>query len=783
MHGPAVWAIRGKHGQGSSPILSCSAAATLASRSMVAGLMARRRFAPGINRTPMLAGLLVAALIALLQVLHLPAIDRLGLLLFDGFQRAAPRAYEDVPVRVVDIDDESIKRLGQWPWPRNTVARLTDLLGKAGASVVAYDIVFSEPDRTSPAHIADQLAREGVDAALVGALRKLPDNDTRLAKSFQATPVVLGYFLVNAPGGAEAPSRAGFAVGGSLPSAVPDFRAAIAPLPVLSEAAAGAGSLSLASDSDGILRSVPLLARQGQKLLPSLSLEALRVAQGAGSIQVRTSDASGETAGAGGQVVAVKVGAFEVPTMASGGLWLHHTLPAPARVIPAWKILDGSMTSEQLEQAVSGRIVFVGAGSIGLRDLVATPLRDRELGVIAHAQATEQIVLGHFLLRPDWAAGLEMAVVLVLGFGLALLLPRLGAAYGATLVVAGIFLVGAGSWLAFVQRGYLLDPVYPMLALALVYSTQTALVFYREERQRAYIHSAFDRYLSPELVKRIAADPNRLELGGEEREMTVLFADIRSFSRISEQLAPKQVIAFLIALLTPLCDVLLGRKATIDKFIGDAILAFWNAPLDDPDQHRNAARAALAMLGKLEALNGGEGRDAAIVWPGQVQIGIGLNCGLCCVGNMGSAQRLSYSLIGDTVNLTSRIEGLTKFYGVPIAIGSALRDKLPDFAVLELDRVRVVGRDSPETIFALLGDEKLAETAGYKRLRETHDALLSDYRSRDWEAARLAVSALDGCAEPFGLGQLVALYGERITALSANPPEAGWDGVYEARTK
>lgn len=749
----------------------------------VSWLMAKRRFAPGTPRTPMLAGLLVAALMTLLQALHLPEIDRLGMLLFDAYQRAAPRDYEDAPIRIIDIDDESIARLGQWPWPRSKIAELTDRLGQAGASVVAFDIVFSEPDRTSPARIADQLAREGSDPAMIAALRRLPDHDAELAQSFQGTPVVLGQFLVNDRKGAVAQTKAGFAIGGSPPGAVPGFRAAIVPLPVLSDAAKGTGSVSLASDSDGILRSVPLLARQGETLLPSLSLEALRVAQGAGAIQVRTSDASGETQGAAGQVVAVKVGEFEVPTTASGGLWLHLTSPAPSRVIPAWRILDGSIPPQQLEREIAGRIVFVGAGAIGLRDLVSTPLRERELGVVAHAQAAEQIVLGHYLLRPDWAPGLEMALVLALGFGLALLLPRLGATYGVVIVLFGIGLVGTGSWLALDQRGYLLDPVYPMLALAMVYSTQTALVFYREERQRAYIHSAFDRYLSPELVKRIAADPDRLELGGEEREMTVLFADVRSFSRISEQLTPNQVIDFLITLLTPLCDVLLARKATIDKFIGDAILAFWNAPLDDPDQHRNAARATLEMLRKLAALNAGEGRDPAAAWPGRVQIGIGLNCGLCCVGNMGSAQRLSYSLIGDTVNLASRIEGLTKFYGVPIAIGSALRDKLPDFAVLELDRVRVVGRDRPETIFALLGDETLAGTAEFNRLRETQDAMLAAYRLRDWETARQALALLGDSAEAFGLGHLQALYAERIAALSAAPPAADWDGVYEARSK
>ncbi len=735
------------------------------------------------NRMPVLAGVLVAMVIAVLQLIGPPGLERLGLLLFDSYQRTAPRAYEDAPVRVVDIDDESIRRFGQWPWPRTEIARLTERLGQAGASVVAFDVVFSEPDRTSPAQLAAQLERGGATSAVIDTLRRLPDNDAQLARSFAATPTVLGYFLINDRAGPPVSPKAGFAVAGSPPREVPRFRRGIESLPVLSAPAAGSGSVSLAADSDGILRAVPLLARQGDQLLPSLSLEALRVAQGAGSITVRTSDASGETQGAPGRVVAVKVGEFEVPTTASGALWLHWTASAKPRTLPAWQVLDGTLSPAQLEAAVGGRIVFVGAGAIGLRDLVSTPLSERELGVMAHAQAVEQAVLGKFLLRPDWAPGLELALVLLLGIALSLLLPRLGAAKGAVVVLGAIALVVAGSWQAFSREGFLLDPLYPVLALVMVYSVQTAVVFYREERRRAYIHSAFDRYLSPELVRRIAQDPDRLELGGEEREMTVLFADVRNFSRISEQLAPKQVIGFLIALLTPLCDVLLGRKATIDKFIGDAIVAFWNAPLDDPDQHRNAARAALEMVARLEALNDVELRDPEVTWPGEVRIGIGLNCGLCCVGNMGSAQRLSYSLIGDTVNLTSRIEGLTKYYGVTIAIGSALRTRLADFAVLELDRVQVVGRGAPETVFALLGDETLAASAEFVRLHEHHNAMLAAYHAHDWGAARSRIAEISGLAGRFDLAQFYSLYGDRIEALSASPPPDSWDGVYVARSK
>ncbi len=734
-----------------------------------------------------LAGLAAVALVALLQFAGISTLDRIGLTLFDSYQRASPRTYEPAPVRVVDIDEETIRRLGQWPWPRSDIARLTQRLTDAGAAVIAYDIVFSEPDRTSPARIAERMAQGGARGPALDALRSLPDNDAVLADAFAKAPVVTGYFLLREGGGAVPEPKAGMAVAGSPPKdEIAAYSSAIQSLPALRDAAGGAGFVSLGGDGDGIVRKAPLLAMAGDQLLPSLALDAVRLAQGAGSIMVKTSDGSGEGGGGNfgggqGQVVSLKVGQFEVPVTAAGALWLHYTEPQPTRSIPAWQVMSGALTPKQLEANFAGNIVFVGAGAIGLRDLVATPLQDRDLGVMVHAQAAEQIILGRFLTRPDWAPGLERVLLLVLGIGMALALPRLGAMRGAALGLALIAGMVWGSWYGFSQHRFLLDPTWPVLALALAYVTETALIFYREERRRAYIHNAFDRYLSPELVKRIADDPGRLELGGEEREMTVLFCDIRGFSRMSESLGPRQIIDFLIAFLTPMCDILLGRKATIDKFIGDAILAFWNAPLDDPDQHANAARGALEMAERLKELNRDNAGQAG--WPGEVKIGIGLNTGLCCVGNMGSAQRLSYSLIGDTVNLASRIEGLTKYYGVTVAIGSALAAKLPRFALLELDRVRVLGRDAPETVFVLLGDEAFAAMPAFTALRDLHDQLLATYRARDWQAADAALALLEPVGAQLGLGTLYARYAERIASLSQNPPDAAWDSVFAASEK
>ena len=735
------------------------------------------------DRRAALPGVIAVLLVALLALFPLPliapALERMSFAIFDNFQRIEPRQYEDAGVRVVDIDEETIRRLGQWPWPRTDLAALTDKLTSAGAAVVAYDVVLSEPDRTSPPRLAKRLA---LDPQARATLARLPDNDELLAKSFARSPVVTGFFLTHDQYGRTLQPKAGFAISGGEPTHLAEFSDAIPPLPGLQAAATGNGFVSIATDSDAIVRRAPLIAHNGAAIVPSLSLEALRVAQGAGAVIVKTGDGSGEIGGAG-DVVSLKVGQFEVPTTRSGDLWMRYTAPVPGRVIPAWKIFTGALSPEQLKAEVDGRIIFVGAGAIGLRDLVATPLQDRELGVMVHAQAAEQMILGHFLIRPDWAPGLEIALLLILGIGLAVLVPRIGAVKGAAVGAGAILLTGAGSWYAYTAHQFLLDPTWPALAVAAAYLVQTILTFYREERQRAYIHHAFDRYLSPELVKRIADDPALLELGGTERDMSVLFADIRSFSRISERLAPNEVIAFLVRFLTPMTDLLLGYKATIDKYIGDAILAFWNAPLDDPDHHVNAARAALAMQERLKALNEEMIGRGDGTWPGEVKIGIGLNSGPCCVGNIGSERRLSYSLIGDPVNLASRLEGLSKYYGVSILMGDALAKNLSEFATLPIDRVRVVGRDAAETVHVLLGDVAMGASYGFMSFEKAHLAVIEAYYAQKWALAAELNDANEQAAATFGLTKLVMLYRDRIAAFAANPPSAGWDGIYEASSK
>jgi len=748
------------------------------------GTVRRRRSTTTRRSTIILAGIIPVLLVALLKFADPPVLTSLGNLVFDSYQRLSPRAYKDAWVRIVDIDDESIRRLGQWPWPRSDVAALTRTIANAGAAAIAFDVGFTEPDRTAPSRIAERAVAGGTDPRLVTALRSLPDPDTQFADVLGQSPTVLAFFLTNERGGGPIQPKAGFAVAGSDPGAnITAYTGQIMPLPEFQAAASGLGFVSIRGDADGIFRRAPLIAKAGEALVPSLSAEALRVAQGAGGMVVRSSDASGETNAGAPEIVQIKIGEFEVPVNDRGELVMHFTDTVPERTVSAWRVTQGRLPAAELKRLFEGRIVFIGTSAIGLRDIVSTPVEERTPGVVVHAQAIEQMVLNDYLYRPDWASGLEMAALLIPGLALAFILPWLGAIGGGVVAATLMAAIGGGSWYAFKQHQFLVDPTMPVAALLSCYLIVTLFTYLREERQRKYIRGAFDRYLAPELVRRITDDPGQLELGGEEREMTVLFCDIRGFSRISEGLSPQDIIKFIIAFLTPMTDILLAHKATIDKYIGDAVLAFWNAPLDDPDQYRHAARGALAMTARLETLNAEMAQQDKVPWPGKIDIGIGLNAGPCCVGNMGSEQRLSYSLIGDTVNLASRIEGLTKQYGVKIAIGSGLAGQLLDFALLELDRVRVVGRDRPETVYALVGDEVLAETAAFIDFRRGHDTMLAAYRARRWEEALKWIDGQNGQAADYGLTKLYAQYRSLAESYAAAPPPEDWDAVMTAKEK
>lgn len=725
------------------------------------------------------------ALVATLGLLQPSALTRVQDQVFDLYQRLSPGAYDPAtaPVRIVDVDDRSIAAVGQWPWPRTTVAQLVERLAAAKPAAIAFDMLFSEPDRTSPEAFLASLQETPRRAAIATALAGLAGNDETFAETLGRAPVVLGLVLTQ---GAPVPAAAltppwGMAFAGDDPGLfAAAFPTLVAPLPVLRDRAAGLGALNWLPDGDQIVRRVPLLLRVSDggswRLVPSLALESLRVAQGASTFLVRGSHASGAwRAGGSGGIESVRVGALTATTERKGDMRLHFTPHRTERFLSAATVLDGSFDPASIE----GRIVIVGSSSAGLTDIRATPIDAAMPGVEVQAQAVESLLAQSQLVRLPWT-GAEILGGTVLAAALALVLPLVPATAGIAVALAALGAIAAASWAAFLH-GTLVDPLVPGTAVAAAYVGATAALFRAEQRGRAFVQAAFGRFVSPAVVSRLAADPSALELGGDLRPLTVMFTDIRNFTAIAEAMGARELTAFMNRYLSPMTAIVLDRGGTIDKYIGDAIMAFWNAPLSDDDHAANAVRAALGMLAALPALRAEMAAASEGCFP-PIRCGIGLATGPCVVGNFGSALRFDYSALGDDVNLASRLESLSKLYGVDILASAATASAAPDFAWLEVDRVVVAGRSLETRILTPIGDEDFARCAEFAARRDAHDAMLAAYRGRRFEAAAATCAALREAA-PGGLAGFYDLYAERCRRYAAEPPPPEWDGVTRMERK
>jgi adenylate cyclase len=729
----------------------------------------------------LLVGAVIAAALAL-RIWDPSPVARLRSLVFDTYQRISPRRYDPgTPLRIVDIDEESLKRIGQWPWPRTVLADLVRKLTENGAAAVGFDMVFPEPDRLSPANALRFWPKSDALASLRAEVEKLPSNDEVLAEAIGQGAVVLG-FIATPQGGTIPQVKAGFAHAGDDPRLfAPAYPGAAASLPELQEKATGAGALNWLPEHDQIIRRMPMVVQVGGKLYPSFAADMLRVAQGASTYMVKSSGASGEQAfGESTGIANIRIGDFQVPTASNGEMWLRFAKQAGERYLPAWKVLNGDIGMDEIE----GRLAIIGTSAAGLLDLRATPLEAAVPGVELHAQAIEQILQGAFLLRPDFATPAELLYILLLGLLIAFLIYRLGAAGSAVLGGLAVVAVIGLSWYAFDVLGWLVDPVYPAIAMTAVYVAGTLFVFLRTERERNRVRHAFGHYMAPSLVERLADDPSRLKLGGETRDMTLLFSDVRGFTAISEGLDAEQLTHFLNSLFTPLSKIILEEQGTIDKFMGDAVMAFWNAPLDDDQHATHACNAALRIMEAMPGLNErwrSEAESGGRPFS-PVKIGIGLNTGVCCVGNLGSDTRFDYSVIGDNVNIASRLEGQSKTYDVGAIVGESTKDRAPDFAFLELDRLKVKGKREATRIFALLGNSAFKHSRTFGDFSAKHADFLARYRAKDWDAADALRRECDRI-NTTGLHQLYALYRERIAYFRQNPPPPDWDGTAEALGK
>ena len=668
---------------------------------------------------------------------------------FDTFQRLAPPPYEPdkSPVRVLAIDEGSLARLGQWPWPRSRMAEIIQRLGQMGASAIAFDILFAEPDRTSLENVLADLPDDALKADLLARVTPQLSNDGRFAEAIGSGPVVLGVTMQDQGPDRSWTPKAGFAVAGDDPAPfIPDFRTVVLPVPVLMEAAGGLGATNWLPDHDQIVRKVPLFLRNKDHLMPSLAIETLRALQGASTYVLKASNASGTTAfGAQTGLNSVKVGDVEIETGANGAVRPRYTHTAPGRFLPAADLLAGTIDPE----AVKGKVIFVGTTAIGLGDVRATPLDAVVPGVEVHAQVLEGLLSGRLLSRPDWSPSAELAITVACFLGLGFLLPRVPPLLGGIVTAWIITLFTFGAWLAFDRAALLLDPIVPSLTIAIAYLCGASVLWQMERRAKREVRVAFGKYLAPAVVARIAENPDLLKLRGENRNLTILFSDLRNFSTISESLEAHQVAHFLNLYLTPMTDTILRHDGTVDKYIGDAIVAFWNAPLDVPDHTTRAVEAALAMRAALALFNR-QNREMPAE-PGRVldvRMGIGLNYGQCSVGNMGSTQRFDYSALGDPVNVAARLEALTKTYGVDLLATVAVWERTPNHAWLEIDEVKVKGRSTPTKLFTLAGDPEMARSPAFADWSARHDRMLEACRSGRLRAARQMALALAEETDP-----------------------------------
>jgi adenylate cyclase len=736
-------------------------------------------------RIPFLAALLVLIGALVLRIADPVELSRLRDVAFDVYQRLKPRPYNPAtPVRIVDIDEPSLAEYGQWPWPRTVIARLVDKLTEKGIATIAFDVVFAEPDRSSMSRMVRDLVAFTDPETVAKLAAAIQDNDKVLADAMAQSSVVLG-FGFDPKATAQAPRKYhGMAFAGDDPAQfLPLQRGTVRPIPLLEAAAKGNGSINTDLES-AVIRRVPMLYRVADQegLFPALSIEALRVAQGASTYLVKSSGASSELAfGERTGIVAIRTGDIEVRTDARGRLALYDTGHRQERFISARAVLHDEVPADQLE----GRIMFVGTSVIGLRDMRSTPVSDSVPGVEVQAQLAEQMIEQQYLSRPDFADGAEFLYLAAIGVLFVWALPRLSAGRMSVLAAVGIGLGLVVPWFAFSEYHLLFDPIYPPATLATIYVTGTALAFMRTERERAQIRNAFGLYLSPDVVEQVARHPELLQLGGEVREITVMFTDVRGFTRISEQFDAHGLTRFMNRFLTPMTDLILSHRGTIDKYMGDAIMAFWNAPLAVDGHAARGCETALAMQGRLAALN--DEWEAEATAAGRqhipVDIGIGLNTGHASVGNFGSTQRFTYSCLGDDVNLASRLEGQCKTYGVGIVIGETTKAQVLHYAVLELDLVMVKGKTEAQHAFALVGPPTLAKTPAFQTLLERQTVFLAQYRAGGFAQALDMIEECEAAAAAVGWRQgYYRMMRARIDGLLAEPP-IGWTGVHVAKDK
>lgn len=659
------------------------------------------------------------------------------------FSVIRPFGADDTNVVIVDIDERSLRQEGRWPWPRARTAELVERLFEYGAVVVGLDIVFAEPERNPARDLRRQLAGVAEDehAELRSILERIApevDGDRRFADTLADRDAVLGYMLTHSSGtaGRLGPPLEGPGVPHPAGTAIRDMQGFIGNVEPLSAQAPGAGFFTTLPDPDGTIRRYHLILAHDGAIYPSLALAMARQYLLAEEMRIATTPVGAREA-----VDELRFAGLGVPTDGEGAVLVpYHGTAGSFPYVSAADVLAGDIPAEQL----SGRLVLVGTTAEGLYDLRSTPLQAVYPGVEVHANVLQGLLDERFPARPNWAEGANFALLLLIGLVLATALPLLRPLplTLATLGAAGLLV--AGNTFAWTQLHWVLPLAIPLMLVLGLGGLNMAHGYLFEARSRRELKRMFGQYVPPELVEDIADDPaSAASLAGERRDMTVLFADIRGFTTLSEKLPPAEIKDLLNRYFTPMTRVIFEHRGTIDKYVGDQIMAFWGAPQTDPDHARHAVAAALAMRAAARELAEALEADGLP----RVEIGIGLNTGPMNVGNMGSAYRRSYTVLGDAVNVGARVEGLTRDYGVDIVVSESVRDRLAEiFLFRPLDWVQVKGRAAPVTVYEPLCAMEAASSALRDQVA-THEATFRAWLDGDPAGARSGFEAL-AKAEP-----------------------------------
>lgn len=727
-----------------------------------------------------LIGLFLTLLVLSMQFGIVPGLDtlykRLELFVYNQRMQAHLPAHvePDPRVVIVDIDEASLHQVGQWPWSRHRIAELIQRLNEAGAVVIAFDVLFAEAERNPVDEIVNQLngSLPPLLAPDLKALAPSLDADKALAATLKGSEVVLGYIFK--------PDT--HTVSGQLPPPLPVTTPQIvsrlalspmagytAPLAILQQSASAGGFFSLRPDIDGVVRRAPLVRRYQGQLYGSLALESVRRFMFLQKVGVITAPIGGKE-----NIEYLRLDkSIEVPTDGYGQMLIPFrggfgSFP----YVSAARVLSGHADPN----VFAGTIVLVGTTAAGLFDLRATPVGAVYPGVEVHANLISAMLDNHYLVVPSWADGANFVFELIIGVLLAFFLPRLSLVWLMVVTTSAAAAVTTVTSMFWTQYGLVLDLAGPLLLIAVIAVGNLSWGFFYESMTRHRLKDMFGQYVPPELVDEMSERPDEFDVEGKARELSVLFADIRGFTTISESLSADELKRFLNRFFTPMTRVIFNRHGTIDKYVGDMVMAFWGAPIKDENHAVHAIEAALDMLAEAQKL---KAEFVQAGWP-EVSIGIGINSGMMSVGDMGSEYRRTYTVLGDAVNLASRLEGTTKYYGLWLVVGEHTRELAGDaFVYRELDRVQVKGKAQAIHVYQPVCKAEEADDELLKEIKLLEKALAL-YRARHWDEAEKLFSRLHQM-QPELL--LYSLYISRIDELRGYDLDDSWDGVYVRKEK